>query len=41
MARLRLFIAVEIDAAVRQNVVSLQRTLGLAAPSVKIGRAHV
>ena len=40
MARLRLFIAVEIDAAVRQNVVSLQRTLGLAAPSVKWVEPH-
>ena len=40
MARLRLFIAVEIDAAVRQNVVSLQRSLGLAAPSVKWVEPH-
>jgi len=40
MARLRLFIAVEIDAAVRQNVVSLQRALGQVAPSVKWVEPH-
>ena len=40
MARLRLFIAVEIDAAVRQNVVQLQRALGVVAPSVKWVEPH-
>ena len=40
MARLRLFIAIEIDAAVRQNVVQLQRTLGVVAPSVKWVEPH-